>query len=242
MFDPKQTSIILVPGQWHTEFHIQPCLAPLKAAGYKVIPSPLLCVGIQETRSTFADEVANISSAIASEVNQGQEVCVAAHSAGGLPACEAVNKYLSTNADKKHLIRLVLVASFLDRARTRNTGFVKGWLKVDLETGTSIALNAEEVFYNDMPLDRSRPFVEALKTAMLWQDSVGASSDEWKTVRKAFVLCLQDNAIAPDIQRLEIEENGFEGFEMDAGHCPFVSMPEKFVTVLDQILRQQTLN
>ena len=238
MFDPKKTSIILVPGQWHTEFHIQPCLAPLKAAGYKVIPSPLLCVGIQETRSTFADEVANISSAIVSEVNQGQEVCVVAHSASGLPACEAVNKYLTTNADKKHLVRLVLVASFLDHARTRNISFAQGWLTVDLDAGTSIALNAEEVFYNDMPVEQSRPFVEGLKTAMLWQDLAGTSNDEWKTVRKAFILCLQDNAVAPDIQRLEIAENGFEEFEMDAGHCPFVSMPEKFVTVLDQILRQ----
>jgi pimeloyl-ACP methyl ester carboxylesterase len=196
-----------------------------------------LCVGIDKPRTNFADEGANIHSKMVAEANKGQRVCVIAHSAGGVPAAEAVNKFLSTNSDKNSLLQLVFVASFMNRDRVRKIGSDDGWLEVDVNTMTTTALNPEERFYNDMSAEESRPFVEALQPALLWLDHVGTTSDDWKSVRKSYIRCQQDRAVSAELQDKEIEENGFERVEMDVGHCPFVSQPEKFVAALDGILR-----
>jgi hypothetical protein len=171
------------------------------------------------------------------EANKGQRVCIVAHSAGGVPTAEAVNKFLSTNPDKKDLVHLVFVASFMDRESVRKISSDDGWLEVDFNTMTTIALRPEEHFYNDMSTEESRPFVQALQVALLWLDQVGTTSDTWKSMRKSYIRCQQDRAISAELQDKEIEENGFERVDMDVGHCPFISQPGNFVAILDQILR-----
>jgi hypothetical protein len=51
------------------------------------------------------------------------------------------------------------------------------------------------------------------------------------------MLYLQDDAMFAEQQREEIEDHDFSAVEIDAGHCPFVSQPEKFVATLNQILK-----
>ena len=144
-------------------------------------------------------------------------------SAAGLLAAEAINKFLSTHANKKDLLHLIFVASFMDRDRARKINQDKGWLRVDFETMTSTALNPEKIFYNDMSVEESRPFVDALQASLLWLDNAGITSDDWKAVRKSYIRCQQDRAVSAELQDKEIEEGGFERVEMDVGHCPFVS-------------------
>lgn len=235
MSNLRATSIAFVAGHWHAEFHVKPALAPLQAAGYEVTSCPLL-TGTQETRASFADEAENICSKISTEIENGTAVCIVTQSAGGLPAIEGINKFLSRHPDPKNDIQLVFVSAFLNMERMLATSGTRGWFQVDTETMISSVNQAKSIFYNDMSVDESRPFVEALKPAMIWLDSPKLSSDDWKSIKRTSMLCLRDNAMFAEQQREEIAENNFAFVEIDSGHCPFISQPEKFVATLDQIL------
>lgn len=200
-----------------------------------MIACPLLA-GTQETRATFSDEADNICSKISTEIESGETVCIVAHSAGGLPAVEGINRFLSKNSDKRDNIQLVFVSAFLNMERMLATSGARGWFEVDTETMTSSVSQAESIFYNDMSADESRPFVEALKPARIWLDPLRLSSDDWKGVKRAYMLCLQDNTMFADQQREEIAENDFPVVGIDAGHCPFISQPEKFAAALHRTL------
>ena len=232
-----KTSIVFVSGQWHTQFHTKPSMDLLQADGYKVIPCPLLSCGIKEPRPLFKDEVDNISSKIASEVQNGQHVCVVAHSAAGQPTVEAINKFLLSNAEKIEQVQLVFVASFLNGERALAKSGSRGWFHMDMENMTTRVTQSDTTFYNDMSAAESRPFVEALSPAIWWSDPAVVSGEDWKSVQKTYMLCLQDNAVFAEQQKEEIEDHGFSVVEIDAGHCPFVSQPEKFVATLSQILK-----
>lgn len=238
MSNPTHTSIILVSGQWHTEFHIQPCLEPLRNVGYRIIPSPLLCAGIKEPRPTYADELKTICSKIESEIADRRYVCVVAHSASAIAVCESLNQFLSkAEVGAREKLMLVFLAGFLNRERALKKYLGKGLVKVDPEAGIMTAINPAERFYNDMPPAEAEKFAEALQPATIWSDLFPLSSDAWKSVRKTYILCLQDHAQPIESQRAEADENGFEIVELDGGHCPFIGHPDRFVDAMNTILK-----
>ena len=239
VMESRNRSIVLVSGAFHTEIHIEPCMELFKRAGYRIIPHPLLVVGIKDPRPTFAEEVASISSKIVTEIRNGRDVGLICHSAGGFPACEAINQFLSTATDgeRSKLVRLILLASFIDIPRTRQNSLDDGWLSFDVAAGVAHYHNPGETFFNDMPEDQRGPFIEALKPITPWVDAVELSSEEWKTIPKTYIMCLRDKALPVEIQEKEIAENEMEVVKIDAGHDPFISQPEKFVSLVDRILR-----
>jgi len=65
---------------------------------------------------------------------------------------------------------------------------------------------------------------------------VHLSAEAYGRVPRDYIVCLQDRAIAPPLQRLMIERAGCETVhELDAGHCPFLSMPWEVVQLLNRI-------
>ncbi|KAK3715394.1 hypothetical protein LTR37_007122 [Vermiconidia calcicola] len=230
----KNTSIILCTGAWHTEFHAQPAVLALQKSGYRVISRPLVSAGNKAGRQ---EDIEAIEAAISSELQDGHEVCLIVHSAAGTPGCEAVNRILDrggSGADR--IVRIIFVAAVLQNDEVVEHLKREGNIRLDLEQGVAYPEKAEKGLFNDMTSEAAQPFIEALTWQALYPQTP-LSSTSWRKVALSYLICLQDNAVPLKIQETVGSEYGMQVVRLDAGHEPFISQPEKFVEVVDGMLR-----
>ncbi len=65
---------------------------------------------------------------------------------------------------------------------------------------------------------------------------VRLDGDEFAALRRAYVVCLQDRAIKPALQRLMLERAGCDPvLEIDTDHCVWASRPDELVAALDRL-------
>lgn len=64
----------------------------------------------------------------------------------------------------------------------------------------------------------------------------GAGSEAFGRLSRAYVMCLQDRAIRPPLQRLMLERAGCDPvLEIDTDHCVWASRSEELVAALDRL-------
>ncbi|KAK3053744.1 hypothetical protein LTR09_005023 [Extremus antarcticus] len=236
---PSNTSIILCSGAWHNEHHIKPAVPALEKAGYSVIPRPLASA---LSKGGWDEDVAAFESAIKTELDKGQNVALILHSAAGPPGCEAVNNILSSRgaAQSSKIVELIFVASFIrDDERDAITAnlFESGFLRLGTgsDEGTLFAENGHRAFFNDMSVADAAPYIDGLGAQTAYA-SLGVTSEKWKEVSLTYMLCGQDNVAKPDVQEWVAKNHGMDVVRINAAHDPYVSQPEEFARLVDQIL------
>ena len=228
------TSIILCTGAWHTEFHAQPAASALQKFGYRVVPRPLVSAG---NKVGMEEDIKAIETAVSSELEGGQEICVIVHSAAGTPGCEAVNRILDRGySGVGKIVRIIFVASMLQHDEVVEHLTREGHMRVDLEQGVAYPEKAETGLFNDMTSEAAQPFIDALAWQALYPQ-IPLSSESWRKVAGSFLICLRDNAVPLKIQEKVASEYGMQVLRLDAGHEPFISQPEKFAEIVDGMLR-----
>lgn len=66
------------------------------------------------------------------------------------------------------------------------------------------------------------------------------TAERYASVPRDYIVCLEDHVIDPRLQRLMIERTTCDRvFELDAGHCPFLSMPSTLTSLLHKITSHQ---
>lgn len=94
---------------------------------------------------------------------------------------------------------------------------------------------ARQAFYGDLD-DRSADRALRLLRAMSVQSllSPPAPPPLWKSVPSTYVVCANDRAFHPDLQR-RLATRATAVVELDVGHSPFVSHPETLGAILAQL-------
>ncbi|MCY1047395.1 alpha/beta fold hydrolase [Corallococcus sp. bb12-1] len=97
-------------------------------------------------------------------------------------------------------------------------------------------------FYQDVDPEGFLPFALTLTPDIplsLWVGKVGATKERWGRIRRSYIRCTQDRALAPALQDLMIREadaftpgNAFTVESLESSHSPFASQPEKLAAVL----------
>jgi pimeloyl-ACP methyl ester carboxylesterase len=65
---------------------------------------------------------------------------------------------------------------------------------------------------------------------------IGAGNGAFAALSRAYVMCLQDMAVRPPLQRRMLEAAGCDPvIELDADHCPWASRPGELVAALDRL-------
>jgi pimeloyl-ACP methyl ester carboxylesterase len=65
----------------------------------------------------------------------------------------------------------------------------------------------------------------------------GPTSDEFAALPRAYVMCLQDKAIRPALQRLMLTAAGCDPvIEFDTDHCPWASRPDELAAALNRLV------
>lgn len=236
---PRNLSIVLVAGAWHTEEHVKPITPYLEQHGYQVVPLKLQTSSRHDPPPVIQDNVAPIVSAIQAEISSGNKVCLVGHSVSGQSCVLAANKFLSTASasEKTQLVHLVFISCFLNGIRA-TAGLT--WYTLDMSTMWANLHSPDEiysVFYNGMPRAEAQPFIDLLDSnrAQLPPDDV---PETWKEVSGTYFLCLKDKAIAPETQRVEAEESGMRVVEVDMDHCCYVSRPKDFAEEMHKVLKE----
>jgi len=230
---------ILVHGAWHGAWcweQVEHHLGDLGAASVAVdLPgrSGDLQSVAELTLSSYVDRV------VAAIDASAEPVVLVGHSLGGLVISQTAERIPEKISSLVYLCAVLLQdgqsaidASVNDPASqlTANISFDEG------AAASSVARSAvRDLFYGDCTVEASER-----ATRLLVPEPVGPAStpvhvtaERWGSVPRSYIVCTQDRAISPAQQRAMIASVGVDRvIEMDSGHSPFISQPERLATLL----------
>jgi pimeloyl-ACP methyl ester carboxylesterase len=221
------TSILLVHGAWHGAWCWDRVVERLRADGVEVQAIDLPSDHVDG--AGFTDDVAAVRDAL----DGMRDVVLCGHSYGGAVISEA-----GAHDNVAHLVYLCAYA--LDVGETVMANAVDSdpvaaaavsdlasAIRVDGNLVTLDLDQARAAFYADCdvePVDRLVPHnLAAFTTA--------TAAAAWKDKPSTYVLCTQDRAIHPDVQRF-LAGRCTRTIELDASHSPFLSMPDRVAAIL----------
>lgn len=114
----SKPTVVFVPGAFHTPNHFTPLTELLQASSYPSLTVSLPSIGAQAATGTLTDDIQAVRAVLERLIEQeGKDVVLAAHSYGGVPACQTVNgleKSKRANGGKKGgVIHVLFIAALL---------------------------------------------------------------------------------------------------------------------------------
>jgi pimeloyl-ACP methyl ester carboxylesterase len=222
---PRTGTVVLVHGAWHGAWCWDAVVAALDARGVEVDAVELPLAGYAADSETAR---ARIEAA-------GDGAVVCGHSYGGLVISRAASGL-------GNVTRLVYLAAFQTEAdedpnamlaadpSPLQTAFVFGddGLTVDPE-------RLHEVFYADSDRAVVAEIAPKLRPMPLTGEAWLAPEPAWKQVPSTFVVCANDAAIMPSLQR-RMAVRATDVIELEADHSPFLTRPEELADLLASYL------
>lgn len=102
---------------------------------------------------------------------------------------------------------------------------------------------AQSVFYNDVPPELAQQAVDRLRPQPRAVSATPVSIEGVELPPQEYVVCNQDRAIMPALQRLMAQRSPAVVHELDTGHSPFYSMPQDVMQILlNAAQRAESLN
>lgn len=239
--------ILLFPGAWHKAATYNELINNLDSYGYSCHPVDLPSVDPDPKAAltqTVADDIATVRTNVLSLLKSGQDVVVICHSWSGVPVQAACSALPHDTPGK--LVGIGMIAAFLVPPRTSLIDFVGGPIPLhDYDESTNIVKvgppGPKASFYYDLPDDVADMHVKNIKPHV-WASKTVAPEEESLAyldgVPTSFLVCAQDAAIPPALQRGMVQaatqlmkEKGVPGGirveEVDSGHSPFLNHVER---------------
>ena len=153
---------------------------------------------------------------------------VVCHSYGGMPTTEA----LVGNTSVERIVYLTAWMprpgmSLLDLSDDGNDD-PEGedlW-QLSADGATIGATDPTTLFYNRCTPDVAEAAMRDLTPQSFASFTQGVTGAAWHTIPATYIVCDDDNAIAPDLQRA-MAAQADEVFVLDSDHSPFLSYPER---------------
>jgi pimeloyl-ACP methyl ester carboxylesterase len=234
----ESTTILLVPGAWHSPECYNAIVEPLTSLDYNVEKVHLPSVGPSEHCLNFDADVAQIRAQITRAADLGQKVVVVVHSYGGLPANEAIKGLDIKSREQNDLLggvtHLLFCCSFVvkegDSLMSTLGGKDLPWWAVSDDKLEINPIDPEKIFYNDCDPGQVSSAVAALKPHSYQTLFSPCTYAAWRDVPSTYLYCTQDAAIPLAVQKQMVEETakgtGMKTELVDASHSPFISQPE----------------
>jgi pimeloyl-ACP methyl ester carboxylesterase len=218
-------SVVLVHGAWHRASCWDKVVAGLGERGVSAVAVDL----------PFAGLMADAAAARAAILAAGEGAVVVGHSYGGVVISTAASG-LGNVGHLVYLCALLLAEDDdLGALMTEHPMPLLGYLRED-EGRTSVdPAGAVEVFYADCtPADRAAAVAQLRSMPMPAADV--AVRPAWRDVPSTYVLCTEDAAIVPPLQR-RMSRHAAQVVEWPTSHSPFFSQPHRLVDLLSRLAR-----
>ncbi|KAK0643700.1 Alpha/Beta hydrolase protein [Cercophora newfieldiana] len=246
---PKaKPAILFIEGAWRTFTAYDPFFDIVRARGYELI-TPLLLTNTPAWKTLEdppVDDINHMASAARDLADSGREFVCVMHSYGGAIGTEAM---AGLGVDERRarglaggVTPLIYITAFMvevgksleDTAPAAQIGWIgyEGDLKVFLP-----GFDIGGKWYNDLPKDKQqRQLAQTIphpKAGPFRRPEVVA----YDKIPTTFVYCTEDNAFPYTVQRALVAAHKSNGIHVDeetveAGHYPFLSVPEKLADVV----------
>ncbi len=235
MANADMTTFVLIHGAWHGGWCWERVADLLELRGHRVLAPDLPGMGANKmplakvTLASWSDFVAGLVLAT------GERVVLAGHSRGGIVISEVAERV------PQFISGLVYVAAFLTPSgKTLSDMLALGEARevaknaIDMrEDGISSTIAPSRVgsiFYNTSPTALQSRAAQLLtpEPMMSFVTALSLSEGRFGSVKRAYIECLQDNAIPIEIQRAMQSALPCDPvITLDCDHSPFYSQPEK---------------
>jgi pimeloyl-ACP methyl ester carboxylesterase len=241
-----QPAVLVVHGAW---FHPRTWAAfanALTTAGYLVrCPRLPSCGDTLPPTGDFSSDVHAVRSEVAALQAAGHSILVLAHSYGGMVATEALAPdVLAAAAGAPGVAVLVYLSGWLPcpgqsvLAILGKHGTHGGVMRPDVAPdGTAVLANAAEALYNDLPAAEAARRAHECGVQNMAVMQGAAVHAPWRAVPTTYIFCARDVSIVPTLQGAMVKDVEALGGSirtrvLDAGHCPFISIPGRVVEVV----------
>ncbi|CAJ2502528.1 Uu.00g099220.m01.CDS01 [Anthostomella pinea] len=237
MSGPTKPTIIIFPGAFHPVSCLGPFIKALKDVGFPAEAHTLPSVGNPDIEAE--DDVAFFRSVMMPHIEDGKDVLLVVHSYAGIPGAGAIAGLDKSGREargaKGGVLGIAYLAAFVPREGESTYSMLGDtwlwWMKENDAAGLIDTHSHLEVFYKDC-----NPVEAAAVTATLKGHSRKALSTGIENIgyreagydgRRAYIRCLQDNALVLAAQDAFIENSGVAWVvkTLDSSHSPFLSMP-----------------
>ena len=216
-------SIILVHGAWHGSWCWEFVESRMIQGGYKVSTVDLPFTGLE-------DDVAFLSNILESADG---EVVLLGHSYGGM----VISKAAEGRANISHLV--YLCAILLEEGASMggsSDSSQESKIKIEVDENLSSIVKRDAVipaFYGDVDPQLAQDSLDRLRPFPIHSVNVGIG-EAWRDHPTTYVVCKDDAAIPPDVQR-EMSELAGRVLEWDCSHSPFFSDPDLVCELLREL-------
>ena len=231
--------IILVHGAWHGGWCWDQIIGLLEAAGHQVVAPDLPGHGNDSTginKISLNRYVATIESLLLSD---DQPAILIGHSMGGLIISQLAERHPQAIKKLIFLCAFLLKNSESVAAKNASQPSLLGENMRISEDGLSVTINPElisQIFYHDCDPAQASSAESRLvaQAAAPINTPIQLTQEKFGTVLKDGIVCLQDRALHPDLQRqMYADGDCNQVFELDSGHSPFLSMPEQLAEIIE---------
>jgi pimeloyl-ACP methyl ester carboxylesterase len=166
----------------------------------------------------------------------GRDAVLVGHSYAGL----VISKAATRRHDVQHL---VYVAAMMIDGGDVYVERMSQFLAAPLTSGVELTADGNFVvppqtavacFYNECDKDDAAVAARRLRPTAAACLATPTQAEPWASIPSTYVLCERDNAIHPDFQRWMSTRAG-EVVTLDTDHSPFMSLPDRFADLLDDI-------
>lgn len=231
-------NFVLIHGAFHGGWCWSEISSRLKDAGHTVLAPDLPGAGEDQTP---LDEV-TLGSATNRVIDtlhtlDGQAILVG-HSMGGVVITQAAARVPALVSRLVYLtaFRPAHGESLLDLTNLPEGAGdgVQANIMVDGEPpiATFDLTQAATVFYNGVPDDTTQQAIERLDRQPLAVFATPVDIDGVELPPQDYIICTQDRAIMPTLQKLMAERTPAQVYELEAGHSPFYSHPDEVLEIL----------
>ncbi len=226
----RGATVVLVHGAWHGSWCWEAVGRLLDAAGIRnvAVDNP----SVTHARASLADDVANVTRAL--DQVDGPVVLVG-HSYGGAIVTDA-----GTHPSVRHLVYCSAFVLDAGESVMENSlaggeaGPLDAALRFDGDVVTVDPEGAIAAFYHDCSDAVARAAASRLRPQALSALRGAVRAAAWHDTASTYVLCTNDHASAPALQRSSAARVGTT-VELAAGHSPFLSRPGDIADLLSQL-------
>lgn len=252
MTSPSKPVFLLVCGGWHPPAAYDRLKEQLEGRGYEYYCPKLSSMGPGASGVTYEADVKVVQETALPLFEQGKEVVLIAHSAGGVPAVVATRGHeigqRSAKGSKGGFKRIIFIAAVVIPIRGSDTlqtlggswhpaqGGVEPYTKNNLMT---LPKGAEKGLYSDLPDEEAKKYYELLEPHS--QDAFETPVDYIAadvTVPMTYIVTEQDAVFPPAGQRAILAAAAVPGIQVEsieASHSPFASRPEELADLIVRI-------
>ncbi|KAJ5462842.1 hypothetical protein N7475_007786 [Penicillium sp. IBT 31633x] len=230
-------------GAWLTPIVFDTVRDRLDALGYPSECPAHPSIGAEPPSLTLEDDVACLHRVLTGLADEGKEIVVVAHSYGGVVASSAsdgLGKHVRAESGKTGgIVKIVYLAAFaLDNGQSL-LGML-GEIKLTKEKGDYVHVDGvDNIGWQDLTVEEQEKWNGSMMHTSRAVFAGETTYEPWRDIPCSYIICEQDQALPAAFQELFASKMGGPDrtHRLPSSHSPFLSMPDRLVSVLQETVK-----